>query len=284
MQRFTIRFTLDRPSKRSFRSQLGSDLYVEVNRKAQTLLVKGVEAVSSEDAVGRALELANKVLDEATLKLNLPLTVLESPNVIEWQNEGGQKFHLLLLEERLKLDDDVEIVVVKPGGSAEVSYPADKVVEVQPSEYDCTRFFRRARAAELLHSWFEAMREYFRSIEWVVSALGRHPNSEGIAHVLRECFSDPIQHKQLEDLAKSCSVSPSEGQDLQRAVAECLYHEYRNQLAHAKALARPSYKRPFDREAENQVRQALPLAEFVAREVIKHYQACHAKSLESTAE
>ena len=269
MPRFNVRFTLNSPSPQAFQSEIVGGICVEIELGQNVLWVKGVDAPSEIDARGRALEVANRVLDQIALEYELPLTILESPVATEYEGENGKKVRLIRSSDYGTASAEVaKIHCAKLDGTSEVRYPANEVVKINPSPYDCARFFRSGLAAEQLHNWFEAMREYFRAIEWIVTKWGEKLEVDGIAKVLCQCFSDPMRQGELKKfLLDACPLILNETQDLMRAVAKCLYVQHRNELDHAKALAGASYKRPFDPEAEEQVKKALPLARFVAREL-----------------
>jgi hypothetical protein len=273
MASFNVQFNLNCPSRRRFRARAGGGISVETEKGEERLWVTGIEATSREHAFGRALEVVNRVLDEITLRYDLPLAVLESPTAIECLDDNGKKVTTILSSDLCIADDEVtEIRVVKPDGSVEVQRPADQPTEVMPSLYDCTRFFRCARGAEVLHNWFEAMREYFRAIEWVVTATRGRWDIRAMADVLDECFAGGARQS-LRQTAVACPGFQPATDDLPLAVAEYLYVQHRCELAHAKALVEIGYKVPFDTDDENQVRGALPLARFVARELINRHHA-----------
>jgi hypothetical protein len=275
MSSFNVGFTLNCPSPRAFRSVVGAGICVELEQGQEKLWVKGIEATSPEDALGRAHEVANRVLDQVAVDHGLPLTILESPKTIEIQGDNGRNVTIIQSSDFGTAKDEVEeIRIVRPDGSVEVRRPANEVIEVIPSPYDCTRFFRRALVAERLHDWFEAMREYFRAIEWIVSKWGETTNVEGITKVLCSCFADPMERDELKKLLLDADPHAlDETQDILSAVAKCLYVQHRNELDHAKALQSASYKLPFDLKAEEQVKKALPLARFVARELIRKFSS-----------
>lgn len=271
MATFTVELTLNRPARQRFRKSFDKGIVVELEKDQALLRVKGLEAETPEEAIGRAFDLANRVLDAIALDHGLPLVVLESPWKVEFRNSNGKSIpHVFASDSLTLVDECVQITIRKANGTVEIHRPADEPIEVRLSESDCARFYRGGLVAESRQSWFEAMREYFRAIECVSTAIEGHWNGvDTIARVLGEYCSDSQRSERLRQVAEQCLRCTFQPPDLASAVADYLYHSQRCELAHAQALAGKSYKKPFDRKDEEMVRDALPLARFVAAELIK---------------
>lgn len=271
---FEVTFTLNRPALQRFLSRAEGGIVVELEKDQPLLRVKGIPAKTPEEALDQAHDVANRVLDWIAFEFGLPLIVLDAPRAVEGLDVSGRRKRWLFDSDSLSLTDEVvQITVRKADGTIEIRCPVDETIEVLPHKSDCVRFYRGGLVAESRQSWFEAMREYFRAIECVATAMeGDWDGMRTLVNVLRKHCSDPKRCTQLREVALHCPGFPSENPDLAVAVAEYLYHGHRCELAHARAKAGKRHKKPFDLEDEWMVREALPLARFVAVELIKMYR------------
>lgn len=85
--------------------------------------------------------------------------------------------------------------------------------------------------------------------------------------MLKQCFHDQKGLDRLRQQATSCESFVERTGDLCADVAEYLYHANRSQVNHAKAG--DIYKMPYDPADEAEVKAAVPLARYVAQEVIQ---------------
>jgi len=276
MPKFNVRFTLNRAIRRPFKSKCGISALGEKGQKF--LWVKGIEADSPEDAVGRALELANRLLDQHAFEHGEALQILETTKFIECEDEDGRKIGIHMVEETISLHVEMSATVRKygPNGTLESISTSDDPVDLTPTDMDGLRFYRRARVAEDLHNWFEAFREYFRAIEWATTEIRGEwkKGGQSLTEVLQDVFADEKSREHLEHIASKCPSFPQNyGDRLFEEVAKYLYERHRCALDHAKSLkSYKSYKLPFDPEAENEVRGALGLARYVARELLAYLE------------
>lgn len=275
MPKFNVRFSLDRPIRRPFRSTWPDGTLVISDKGEKFLWVKGIKARTLGDAVGRALEVANKVLDQHAFEHGEALQILETAKFIECEGEDGEKFGHYIVEGNLHLRIEASATVLKygPDGTLEsVSRPNDPI-NLRPTGMDGLRFYRRARGAEDLHNWFEAFREYFRAIEWATTEIRDEwkKGGQSLTEVLQDVFADEKSREHLECIASKCPSFPQNyGDRLFEEVAKYLYERHRCELDHAKSFG--TYKAPFDPVAENEVKGALGLVRYVAKELLAYLE------------
>ena len=270
-EEFTISFKLDRPLRRTIRSSLPDGVEVSGELGEDSILVKHVQAKDSEEARDKALPLANAVLDEFCFKFGVATAILPTP---WWAEDPDGKRFLSTADEAIGLEDEYELEKRSADGKLvekrSSSDPVEIEVEIRVGARDYLRFFRKGCWSEEARDWFDAFRNYYLAIEWITAA---HTTSGGeksrLVATLKQCFQDQKAIDRLRQQATSCEGFIEGTGDLYADVAEFLYHANRCQLNHAKAG--DIYKVPFDPAHEAEVKAAVPLARYVARELIEWY-------------
>jgi len=264
---FTVSFKLDRPLRRTIHSSLPDGVEVSGELGGDSILVRHVQAKDPEEARDKALPLANAVLDEYCFEFGFAAVILPMP----WQAEDPDGNKFLTADEAIGLDAQLMIEKSSANGTLiERRSPSDPV-EIEVDAQDYLRFFRKGRWSEEARDWFDAFRNFFFAIEWIVAAhTPKDKERERLVQALRQCFQDQEALEGLRQRATSCEGFVEQANDLYTDVAEFLYHANRCQLNHAKAGQ--AYKVPFDPAHEAEVKAAVPLARYVARELIKWHR------------
>ena len=273
MPKFSVRFSLDRPIRRPFQSKWPDGILVIGEKEDEFLQVKDIEAATPKDAVGRALELANRVLDQYAFEHGEALQILESPKFIEYEGPEEKKAFINTIDSAACIEEKSIKYERRPDGTFEEVYRSDEPVNLKPSCMDGLTFYRRACIAQNLHNWFEAFREFFRAIEWATTKILNAWGTNFLAEALRKVFGDTISRKRLQSVARECPSFPDTYSDLFEEVAKYLYERQRCELDHAKNLKdMHKYKVPFDPVAENEVKGALGLVRYVAKELLAYLE------------
>jgi len=274
MVRFNIRFTLDGAVRRPFCAKLPGEITVLTKKGEEYVMVKGIEAEKPEDAVGRALEIANWVLDQHAFEHGEALKILEAPRLIEYEGPDGKTtVYAHVMEAVVHIEASATVWKSRADGTIEKVYSPDEPVNIMPSRLEGLRFYRRACIAHHLHNWFEAFREYFRAIEWATTEIRDEwkKGGQSLTEVLQDVFADEKSCEHLECIASKCPSFPQNyGDRLFEEVAKYLYERHRCELDHAKSFG--TYKAPFDPVAENEVRGALGLVRYVAKELLAYLE------------
>lgn len=264
---YIVGFKLDRCLRRTIRSSLPDGVAVSGELGADSILVRHVQAKDPEDARDKALPPANAVLDEYCLRFNAAIVILPTPWWIE--NSDGNRF-LKTADEAIGLDDQFVIEKRSANGTLIERRSSSDPVEIEVDPQDYLRFFRKGRWSEEARDWFDAFRNYFLPIEWIVAAHTASGSEKSrLVATLKQCFKDQTLDG-LRQQATSCKSFVASTSNLHTDIAEFLYCTNRNQLNHAKSGR--AYKVPFDLVYEEEVRVAVPLARYVARELIEWYR------------
>lgn len=249
-EEFAVCFKLDRRLRRTLRSSFTDGVEVNGERGEDSILVRHVQAKDPEEARDMALAFANAVLDEYCFRSNFATVILPTP----WQAQDSKGKGASVIEGKaVIIDEDLS------------------VIQIEIDTQDCLRFFRKGRWSEESRDWFDAFRNYFFVIEWIAAAHTTRGNEKSrLVATLKRCFQDREALEGLRRRATSCEGFSEQAGDLYTDVAEFLYHANRCQLSHAKVGQ--AYKVPFDPAHEAEVKAAVPLARYVARELIKWHR------------
>lgn len=263
---FRVCFKLDRPLPRPIDGEV-EGAKVSGERGKDSIFVTHIQAESFEEARDKALSLANKFLDEFCLESDFAARILPMPCWVE--DPKGSRF-LVVADEAIVLDDEFLLEKRRANGALIERRSSSDPVKIEVDAQDCSRFFRKGRLSEEARDWFDAFRNYFFAIEWISAAhttSGREKSR--LVATLKQCFQDQKALNELRQRATSCEGFTERAGDLYTDVAEFLYH-VRCQLSHAKPD--DTHKRPFDTTHEAEVKAAVPLARYVARELIKWHR------------
>jgi len=270
-EEFTIRFKLDRPLPRTIRSSFpdGVDVYGELGE--DSILVRHVKAKDSKEARDKALPLANAVLDEYCFKFDFATMILPTP----WGAENSDGKTLWVDEDKGSgFDANYELEKRSADGMLVEKHSLSDPVEIMVGACDYLQFFRKGRLSEEKGDWFDAFRNYFLAIERIFTASTSGEKNSGLKSqleaTLKQCFGDQKALDRLRQQATSCESFVERTGDLYADVAEYLYREIRCQVNHAKAG--DTYKVPCNPADEAEVKAAVPLARYVARELINWYR------------
>ena len=265
-KKFTVCLTLDRPLRRTIHSSMPSGVEVSGECGEKFILVKHVQAKDPEEARDKALPLANAVLDEYCFRFGFAATILPAP----WSAEDRKGERFVSTADSFALNEAPAEKRLADGTFVERRSSSDPV-QIEVDAQDCLRFFRKGKWSEEARDWFDAFRNYFFVIEWIVAAHTTAGNEKSrLVATLKRCFQDRDAFDGLRRRATSCEGFSEQAGDLYTDVAEFLYHANRCQLSHAKAGQ--VYKVPFDPAHEAEVKAATPLARYVARELIKWHR------------
>ena len=267
-EEFAVCFKLDRRLRRTLRSSFTDGVEVNGERGEDSILVEHVQAEDRGEARDMALAFANAVLDEYCFRSNFATVVLPTP----WSAEDREGKRFMSTADSFALDD-TEFTVEKrrADGTFVERRSSSDPVEIEVDAQDYLRFFRKGRWSEEARDWFDAFRNYFFVIEWITAAHTTRGNEKSrLVATLKQCFQDREALEGLRRRATSCEGFSEQAGDLYTDVAEFLYHENRCQLSHAKVGQ--AYKVPFDHAHEAEVKAAIPLARYVARELVKWHR------------
>jgi hypothetical protein len=274
-----VYFSLTKPSPREANSEING-MKVSISRDSKQLVVENIDACDETDVYQKALTAANQFLDglwkyNAYLDIDLSQYHVESPT-------GGKRGYVNL-QGSISVTSDLTgiLTVARKDSFGNIIEVRDSGkpgrMEIKPSEAATCH-----RHAHLSHHPFEKFRELYRAAENVASkiqvAKGLSKNKikqlsesgrsyeEGLLKLaLDECFrSDPRALCRAAKRLPEFDVS----QEAVPQVARILYEGYRCQLNHSKALREK--KIPFNPEDEKEVKDALPLMEFVARCLLQY--------------
>lgn len=267
LKEFRVCFKLARPLPRTIYSNF-EGIEVSGERGRDSIFVTHIQAKSFKEAIDKALLLANAVLDEYCFKTGFATLILPAP----WwaEDPDGNRF-LTVADEGIGFDDEFTLEKRRADGTLVERRSSLDPVEIEGDAYDYLRFFRKGRWSEGARDWFDAFRNYFLVIEWIASAHTTSGSEKPrLIATLKQCFQAQQAVEGLQQLATSCEGFATSTGDLHEDVAEFLYHAHRCQLNHAKKG--DIYKVPFDPTHEAEVKAAVPLARYVARELIKWHR------------
>jgi len=268
LEEFTICFKLDRPLRRTIHSTSPDGVEVSGERGGDFILVKHVQVKDPEEARDKALPLANAVLDEYCFKFGFATMILPTP---WWAEDPDGKRFLATADEAIGLDAEYELEKRSANGRLVEKRSLSDPVEIEVGAQDYLRFFRKGCWSEEARDWFDAFRNYYLAIEWITAAHTTSGSEKSrLVATLKQCFQDQKAIDRLRQQATSCEGFVESTGDLYADVAEFLYHANRCQLNHAKAG--DTYKVPYDPAHEAEVKAAVPLARYVARELIKWHR------------
>jgi len=242
---------------------------VSIEQEKNSLAVEGVNIEDLKNALEKAEQVANNFLNYLSWKYNEDYRIKRDGYRSETTNEDGEKQVLVhvsntvtVIQESLKIERKDE-----SGEIISVSY-SNKLGKLVVNDSEASSYFRSAR---LSSDPFDKFRNFYLVAEnisdqiRIKSGLASMYEQPMLELGLSECFGTDI--KPLENIAHNVSaINPSN--DTVQEVATYFYKSHRCQLNHSKALQ--DKKIPFNPEDEKQVKEALPLMEFVAKSFLQY--------------
>lgn len=241
---------------------------VAVKLESDSLVVENVGRDDKEEALKKAKEVANTFLSTLSLKFGVDMEISDGYRT-EFAREKNEKVIIAVVPtEKVKFRDEYVVTKKDQSGNIIAVYDSKKPGPIKCIQSEAASYYRRGR---LSSDPFDQFRNFYLVAENIADririskGLGIQKEQPLLEIALRECFGSNT--KPLENVARSipgfnlCTDVISE-------VASLLYKGHRCQLNHSKALE--DKKIPFDYEDEKEVKQALPLMEFVAKSLLQY--------------
>lgn len=264
-----VKFNLNVPSPKEA-STIVDGISVKVDYEGKHIELANIEAPSKEEARQLAIEAANHFLNTLAWKYDAPLAIDPSVEIVEKVEPGKRGQAYITIRERLTITDEVRVSKTNASGATETVYDSRKPGEIEVYHSEAVAYYRRAK---LTSDPFDKFRNLFLAIENIMSSLRTKKTQRGEQLALVETLTEVFQGKheslsrvaaQIRGFDQTANAFPE--------VARILYKANRCQLNHSKVLE--ERKIPFDPDDERQVKESLPLAEFVAKTFLNYEEKC----------
>lgn len=261
-----ITLVLDRPSPVTMNGTFPDGTGVRVARGERQVTVTEVETDSEEGARDVAVRAANAFLDSLSWKRDVDLALEDGSWQSESVGEDGVVRKGIHVSEHGHGIDGFGIGKRRRDCTVEVSDPTGLGQEAIVPR-DAASYFRRAR---LPTDPFDKFRNLYLAAENIADSICQRPpknESDLLEGALRQCFRN-----KLDVLRRTASRTPGfvATGDLVADVVRFLYKGHRCQLNHSKVSSDRLV--PYNPEDEEAVEAALPLMEFVAKELLAYQE------------
>jgi hypothetical protein len=276
-----VTFALDKPSPLEVYSEI-SGMRVEVKENNSQVIVRMVQAASTDEALKKASSAANQFLDSLSWRFSAHLAIKGESYSVELVAPSGQKQVFVHPEPASAVPDSRGPTVVTKDASGNTIEISDSrkpgKIDVTPSE--AASYYRRAH---LTKDPFDSFRNLYLATENVADKI-RIDKGYLKKHELKKIYGLGSYEVSLLRLALDQRFANDQRPLMQAAkhiqtfddkqpvipqVSKILY-EARCQLGHSKASK--DKKVPFTQQDEEEVKAALPLMDFVAKSLLEYEQ------------
>lgn len=267
MPRYNCIYTLNKKSPvEAWNEEAG--VRVRLTLGEPYLRVEGVSADSPEQVFTSARETAERFLDGVSRDCDANLAIVsDEVNVEVLDDQGNVTGYAVTATAIATVDVGIRVVHKDANGNVLHEYDSARPGPIALATSDAPRYFRKARTSLDV---FDKFRNFYYVVEYVGSRLKAHLRPKGfggeqglIRFALEQAF--PGQAERLRGAARMVPGIDS-ATDVYEAVAEFLYDRNRKELQHAKVSM--TRKVPFRQVHEKAVRDAIPLAEAIARRLL----------------
>ncbi|MGB7293729.1 MAG: methylamine utilization protein MauJ [Thermodesulfobacteriota bacterium] len=242
---------------------------VSIKLGAENLVIENVDVNNQEDALKKADEVANNFLNTLSWKFGVDIGIKTDSIRSEFIYESGKTTVYIQLLEGVSIDDgSLTIKKIDADGNVTETYDSRRPGKINVNSSEAAFYHRRGR---LSSDPFDRFRNFYLVVENIGDRIRI---SKAICHLderpllelaLKECFGSDI--RPLDSVARKVRGFDL-NVDVISDVAKFLYKGHRCQINHSKALE--DKKIPFNAEAEKEVKEALPLIEFVAKSLLEY--------------
>lgn len=246
---------------------------VRVSSESKAIQVLHIPAATTAEAKEKAVEACNAFLDELSAKKHGDLELdLAAGHQTKMADPNGSTRVSVGVQDSVVLTE--RVVVVRKDASGNVIDVSDSArpgeISVRPT--DAKAYYRKARTTDDV---FEKFRNFYLVLENISDKVRQQQVQPVLKEKpllvlgLRTCLAHCTGS--LSSMAKSLPGFCATGKLLDD-VAELLYKGQRCQLNHAKASQQK--KVPFRPKDEDEVRNVIQLAEFVASSMLDYEERC----------
>jgi len=279
MHLWGVRLELDKPSPQGFYSEVG-DLRVEAQKNSGQIVTCNVDATSEDEAYDKALLAANQFLNTLSWKAGIHLEVKRESTSVELRTNDRKSVIIKPGVLSLSLDLMIPEVVIKNtrGNIITRTNDSEKTPRIDVNTSEAAFYYRQGK---LTNNSFDRFRNLYLVAENIADRIRN--NRKLSEQELKETYKmgsfekallqfalDQGFENSLESLKQAAANRRTfnDKQPLIPQVAHVLYEQNRCALNHSKYSK--DKKVPFKPKDEEEVGEAIPLMDFVAKSLLAY--------------